>query len=115
MATPLAMAVTELLQNAVEHAFPSGDDAEAATPTDRPPPDRQEVGVQFDSRGTELAVTVTDNGRGLPDGFSIDGTSSLGLSIVRDLVRGQLGGSIEMCNDDGTRAELRIPLRAPAV
>jgi two-component sensor histidine kinase len=114
MATPLAMAVTELLQNAVEHAFPNGDECEPGTASARPLPDDQQVGVQFDSQDGHLLVTVTDNGCGLPEGFTIDGTSSLGLSIVRDLVRGQLGGSIEMSADDGTRAELRIPFRQPS-
>ncbi len=39
-----------------------------------------------------------DNGAGLPKGFDIDRTRSLGLSIVRDLVRTQLGGTITMDN-----------------
>ncbi len=41
-------------------------------------------------------VVVRDNGCGLPEGFDIDQTRSLGLSIVRDLVRSQLGGTITM-------------------
>ena len=47
-------------------------------------------------------VGVHDNGCGLPEGFDIDRTRSLGLSIVRDLVRSQLGGTIEMDTDGGT-------------
>jgi two-component sensor histidine kinase len=47
---------------------------------------------------------------GLPDGFSISDTSSLGLSIVRDLVITQLGGTITMSNDRGTFVELVIPV-----
>ena len=40
--------------------------------------------------GRPLRVQVLDDGSGLPEGFDIDDTQSLGLSIVRDLVRSQL-------------------------
>jgi two-component sensor histidine kinase len=43
-----------------------------------------------------LSLEVIDDGSGLPDGFDIDETQSLGLSIVRDLVRSQLEGTITM-------------------
>jgi two-component sensor histidine kinase len=47
---------------------------------------------------------------GLPDGFSVNGTSTLGLSIVRGLVMTQMGGAISMYNDGGTVVELAIPV-----
>jgi two-component sensor histidine kinase len=53
---------------------------------------------------------VRDNGCGLPEGFDIDQTRSLGLSIVRDLVRSQLGGTIKMETDGGTVVRLDIPV-----
>ena len=68
--------------------------------------------------GTGLTVVVRDDGRGLPEGFDIERTSSLGLSIVRDLVVSQLEGRIEMASvpaaeGGGTRAMISVPLRAP--
>jgi two-component sensor histidine kinase len=57
----------------------------------------------------QLLVRVRDNGKGLPEGFSIDESTSLGLSIVRDLVRTQLGGRIEMRTDGGTIVDVTIP------
>ena len=62
---------------------------------------------------TELRVRVSDNGVGLPPGFSVDDTPTLGLSIVRGLVRAQLGGTISMYNDGGAVVELAIPLNVP--
>ena len=53
---------------------------------------------------------VRDNGLGLPDGFKIEDTVSLGLSIVRGLVGTQLGGTISMRTDHGTVVELVLPL-----
>lgn len=104
IATPLAVVLTELLQNAAEHAFP--DD-----PTADPAADVTEcrVDVWLHSSPEEVVVNVRDNGIGLPEGFTIDGSPSLGLSIVRSLVTTQLGGTIEMSSDAGTVVELRIP------
>ncbi|HZU71262.1 MAG TPA: histidine kinase N-terminal domain-containing protein [Acidimicrobiales bacterium] len=106
VATPLAVVMAELLQNAVEHAF-VGDG--------RWDEEGLRVDVQFDNDGVELAVSVSDNGRGLPPGFDVAATDSLGLSLVRDLVTGQLAGSISMgtADDFGTRVELHIPLPEP--
>jgi two-component system, sensor histidine kinase PdtaS len=136
VATPLAVALNELVQNAVEHAFagPSrhiGQPAPNQSPTARyqsgpaaaPGEGREpgevreakppEVHISFDRQGDELFVQVRDNGRGLPPGFSIDDTTSLGLSIVRGLVNSQLGGKIDMYNRNGTVVELVIPVDRP--
>ena len=51
----------------------------------------------------DLTLEVIDDGSGLPDGFDIDASESLGLSIVRDLVRSQLDGTITMRNRSDTR------------
>jgi two-component sensor histidine kinase len=50
---------------------------------------------------------------GLSPGFDIEHTTSLGLSIVRDLVTGQLGGSIVMESRGGTLVTIDIPLPDP--
>jgi two-component sensor histidine kinase len=105
VATPLAVVLAELLQNAVEHAFIEFEDDD----TDRP--DHPGAGTSRDGSrsvghiavhlladGSRLSVEVVDDGSGLPDGFDFDVTTSLGLSIVRDLVRTQLDGTIVMRN-----------------
>jgi len=101
VATPLAVALTELLQNAVEHGYPDGWQSGRAG----------RVLVSFTNDGTELVVGVHDDGVGLPDGFSVD-SSSLGLTIVRILVTHELGGTITMATDGGTLAQLRVPIAA---
>jgi two-component sensor histidine kinase len=104
LATPLAVVLAELLQNAIEHAFEGSEAGEAAADG------AGRVDLVLDNDGRRLLVQVRDDGQGLPEGFSIDNTTSLGLSIVRDLVRSQLSGSIEMRRDGGTLVELRIPV-----
>ncbi|MGN6251755.1 MAG: sensor histidine kinase [Marmoricola sp.] len=81
LATPLAMVLTELLQNAVEHAFPDGAGGV--------------VQVRA-GRGTgRLVMEVIDDGRGLPAGFDPAASGRLGLSIVRTLVA-EAGGRLTM-------------------
>jgi len=77
-ATPLAMVLTELVQNAAEHAFG---------------PEGGRVVLAVNRIRNRVRLRVSDDGRGLPDDF--DPTLSLGLSIVSTLVRGELKGELE--------------------
>ncbi len=101
-ATALAMVLTEVLQNAVEHGYDAGDADTAGTIT---------VGVQ--RRVGRLHLTVDDDGAGLPTGFDLDASSSLGLSIVRTLVESELGGRLTLGptpHHAGTRAAIDVPV-----
>ncbi|HMC38789.1 MAG TPA: sensor histidine kinase [Acidimicrobiales bacterium] len=103
VATPLAVVLNELLQNAAEHARPATDDHAGGGK-------ELSVDVELSRRDDELRVVVHDDGVGLPPGFSIGRTTTLGLSIVRDLVGTQLGGRIDMRTDGGTVVEITIPI-----
>jgi hypothetical protein len=105
VATPLALVLTELLQNAMEHGL-SRPDQEAAP--------RLEVAAR--RAAGRLTVTVTDNGAGLPAHFDLDTTTSLGLQIVRTLVVTELHGTLEIAPKDGggTRVLVDLPLDEPA-
>src|SRR5699024_5201528 len=59
VATPLAVVLTELLQNAVDHGYPEG----------RPMAEPGRVVVRLHNDGDELQVLVTDTGIGVPEGF----------------------------------------------
>jgi two-component sensor histidine kinase len=102
VATPLAVVLTELLQNAVEHGFPESEE-----PVDG------EVTVHLSREGDDAVIDVKDNGVGLPAGFSMEQSAGLGLSIVRTLVGSELAGTITMKNDGGTWVQLRVPVRPP--
>ena len=72
MATPLAMVLTELVQNAVEHGYDDGSRA-ARWRSGSPGAD-----------GDRLTVQVVDDGRGLPAGFEVAGSDRLGLADRAD-------------------------------
>ncbi len=93
-ATPLALALTEVVTNAVEHGLAGREG---------------EVIIRADRSDERLAVEVIDTGTGLPGGTVGDG---LGTQIVRTLVEGELGGSISWGPEErgGTRVSIQVPL-----
>ncbi len=117
MATPLAVALAEILQNAVEHAFSDGPEAHKADLAKQAKGPAGNVWMFVKNDGAQLVVQVRDDGHGLPEGFDIDSTTSLGLSIVRDLVRSQLDGTISMENargESGTLVTIEVPVAGPS-
>ena len=102
LATPLSVVLSELLQNAVEHGYPDGSSG-------------GHVHIRLANDGDHLQVMVHDDGQGLPAGFTIDRTRSLGLSIARDLVTTQMGGTITLTNAGGTRVVLDVPVPPPEI
>ena len=70
--------------------------------------------ITVERSAKELDVVVSDDGIGLPEGFTVERGSGLGLQIVRTLVDSELLGSIEMCHRDGERGtavRIVVPLR----
>ncbi|MEZ5238432.1 MAG: PAS domain-containing sensor histidine kinase [Microthrixaceae bacterium] len=108
-ATSLAVVLTELLQNVMDHAYPPGTLAGDT-------PGRVRIALTHDS--SSVGITVRDDGvgAGSHDGDS-DGGTSLGMTIVRGLVS-DLGGEISFTDGDGppgrpgTTVQLQVPLRA---
>ncbi len=89
-ATALIMVITELVQNAIEHAFD-------------PAAEEGSVTIRAERSARWLDVVVHDDGRGLPDGFSLEKSDRLGLQIVRTLVAAELDGSLGMRQARQTR------------
>ncbi|WP_407658617.1 ATP-binding protein [Kitasatospora acidiphila] len=118
VATPLAMVLTELLQNALEHAFggrPGGTVSVSALRGRAPVAGsgRSDSWTQGAKPDEYLMITVQDDGRGMPEGFDPQQAGNLGLQIVRTLATGELGGTFDMlaAPGGGTRVVLEIPVR----
>jgi two-component system, sensor histidine kinase PdtaS len=97
VATSLAMVLTEAMQNAVVHGFGAGPG---------------HLTVEASRRPGWIRVTIVDDGRGLPAGFDPQASSSLGMSIMRTLVEGELNGrlAVEDAADGGTRVSVDAPV-----
>ncbi|MBA8795588.1 two-component sensor histidine kinase [Friedmanniella endophytica] len=99
VAANLSLVMTELCQNAIEHGLATGSG---------------EVVVNSWVEGEWLHLQVWDNGRGLPEGFSLQNLRSLGLSIVSNLVS-ELGGDFDLgprWDGKGTMATVDVPMSA---
>lgn len=76
-AVPFALIVAELISNALEHGF-----------ADQP---RGTIRVDLAAMEAEHVLTISDDGKGLPEGFSVESAADMGLRIVQSLAQ-QLNG-----------------------
>jgi PAS domain S-box-containing protein len=93
-AIPLGLIVTELISNAAKHALRSRPDGL--------------VTVTFETSGasqTSFALTVTDNGPGLPPDFTPGASRTLGMALVSSLCD-QLGAALTW--ESGAGASFRV-------
>lgn len=102
----LAVILTELLQNAVEHGFARDRRHELSEPGT--------VRVELERTHDAVIARVIDNGLGLPENFDMNNTGTLGLSIVQTLITNELGGRLDLAESevDGQRqttATVTIP------
>lgn len=86
----VGLIVTELVMNALKHAFP-GDKPDAA------------IVVSYRISGTDWRLTVSDNGVGKPDVTAGDTKPGLGTSLVKALTR-QLEAVLDIVSDAGGTA-----------
>ena len=96
IATPLALVITELIYNALEHGLES---------------EGSKLDINIDRKAKSIVVTISDDGVGLPEGFTLAGSSNLGLQIVRTLTENELRGTLTLVSDtEETRAVLEFPI-----
>ncbi|MGD8464851.1 MAG: GAF domain-containing protein [Anaerolineae bacterium] len=91
-ATSLALAVNELVQNALEHAFVGRE--------------RGRVSIALQQAPDMLTVQVQDDGVGLAE----ESPRQLGLELIETLVCEDLSGTWSLVGEDGTTATIRVPL-----
>jgi signal transduction protein with GAF and PtsI domain/anti-sigma regulatory factor (Ser/Thr protein kinase) len=92
-ATSLALVISELVQNAAEHAFVGRDHGH--------------ITIELAEETGYWMVVVRDDGIGLPGGSA----RQLGLQIVETLVVEDLHAQFHLRSDGGTTATIKIPCR----
>ena len=109
-AVPCGLIITELVSNALKHAFPDERPGRIKVSLRR----REAIDDGLRSAGDASAdatdpdktldyeLLVEDDGVGFPDGRDIESYNSLGLKIVTTLTR-QLHGEVKMTSAGGTR------------
>jgi two-component sensor histidine kinase len=95
-AIPCGLIINELVSNALKHAFPNGREGVIR------------ISLRRAGRGP-LALSISDNGVGIPADFRWQESRSLGLQIVHTLVA-QLHADLEVTRQGGTTYCLRWKL-----
>jgi PAS domain S-box-containing protein len=96
-AVPLALVVNEILSNAYKHAFAGRREGK--------------VEVSITRRKARIRLTIRDDGVGMPPGFDLERSDTLGLKLVRALVTQQLRGTLEFRGHRGTEVIVELPVK----
>jgi len=99
-AIPCGLILNELISNSIKHAFP----------------DREEGTIRFYLRRRNdgmMELAYGDDGKGLPEGFDIRMSESLGLKLVTLLTR-QIRGGIDIEKGTGTVFRIVFPAQEDA-
>lgn len=92
---PLGIIVNELISNAYKHAFSVKKQGE--------------ITIQLlQKAGGLCSLIIKDNGKGLPKNFNIEETQSMGLKLVRILIK-QMHGELEYSNNEGAQFIITFP------
>jgi len=100
-AIPCGLIINELVSNCLKHAFSEGKKGKirVAFRLDR------NLAMGNMKAGTELTLTVSDNGAGFPKDLDFQNVETLGLQLVSTLVK-QLKGTIELDRSGGTEFKI---------
>ena len=93
-AIPCGLIINELVSNAFKYAFTGRDKGELL------------ISLKA-AGGNEFVLTVEDNGKGIPEGFDIEQSDSLGLQLVITLVD-QIRGEMDIESVDGLKYTIRF-------
>ena len=109
-AIPCGLIVTELVTNAIKHAFPVGKEHAEANEEARLGAGKRlkQIRVRLFERDSQFVLEVCDNGVGLPPDLDWQTTRSLGLRLVNRLA-GQLHGILDLDVQNGTQFRLTFP------
>lgn len=93
-AIPCSLIINEVITNIYKHAF--GEKGKG------------KVVVNLKAKGNDISIRISDNGCGLPEGFSFEESSSLGMNIIKILTSQLDGKSHFESSDKGTTFVLKF-------
>lgn len=94
---PLGLIINELCSNAMKHAFGADDSGE--------------INISLLQRADhQVELTVSDNGKGIPEAFDIENTSSLGLQLIQ-LLSEQINAELQIQRAKPTEFRLSFNAR----
>lgn len=96
VAIPLGLIISEMISNAIKHAFKGISDPQ--------------INISFLKCSERFELIFKDNGVGLPNGFNLDQSGTLGLEIITALIE-QIDAKISFKNDNGALFKISFLVR----
>ena len=97
-AISISMVINELVTNSIKYAFPADFQAE------------KQIWIRCSRSDGKIQIAVSDNGKGIPEGISLESSTSIGFSIIQAIVKSDLHGTIQVRNTGhGTAALITLP------
>jgi PAS domain S-box-containing protein len=95
IAIPCGLLITELVTNAIKHAFPDGRSGH----------------IEIEGKRLDgiMHLVVRDDGVGYPEHVDFNGSETLGVMLIRGLTD-QLEGTIALDRTNGSRVDIAFPL-----
>lgn len=78
--------INECITNALKHAFQE---------------EGGEITIMFTCKDNHCCLRISDNGKGLPEDFSLQSETTLGIQLIQGIVHSQLQGCVRYQNDKG--------------
>lgn len=94
-AIPLGIVINELLTNSLKYGAKD---------------EKLAIYISLHQKEESLVLVIADNGPGFPGELDLKKSKSLGLKLVRSLIR-QLQGGISQTNDEGCRWEIKLNIK----
>jgi PAS domain S-box-containing protein len=96
-AVPCALVLSEILSNALKHGWSHGGDA------------RIKILMEA-SEANRFHVSIKDNGPGIPERIDTESGNTLGLKLIRNIVRHQLKGKLAILRNAGTEVDVSFAI-----
>ena len=87
-AIPLGLVVNEIITNSFKHAFSPEDKGQIT------------VSLKKEKDGS-LILIISDDGKGLSEGFNVHENGSLGMTTIFSIIEKQMQGSVDIISRDG--------------
>ncbi|MBL0103292.1 MAG: PAS domain-containing protein [Bacteroidetes bacterium] len=90
-AMPCGLLINEIVSNSYKYAFPGES--------------RGTITIEIKHDGKKATLRMSDDGVGLPQGFEVEASESLGMQLIQALTS-QLDGELKVSRDKGTTFEV---------
>lgn len=102
-AIPCGLIINELVSNSLKYAF---KEVESSKPENKKFSNGNwKIYIKLHNYNDKILLIIGDNGKGLPEGFDLENTETLGLRLVKTLVH-QLNGNLKLINKDGVEFKI---------